>query len=328
MKKCYITGSGGFIGSNIVARCLKLGWDVTGIDNFSGSKREMADPKRYEKLPGKYKIVEADINETDLLEKLFEKGSIVFHLAAVPRVQYSTDFPVKSNHNNITGTLSVLEAARKAGVKRVVYSASSSMFGGEDIPFPTPENTPAKPRSNYALQKYTGLEYCRLFSELYGLETVGLIYYNVFGPGQLTGKKAAYNTVISAFMECTVTGKACRVDGDGSQARDFSYIDDVVDANILAAQKDGKLLGERFNVANGESHSVNEIFDTINGYFGGKLEKEMAPGRLGDPPKSMADVTKAREVLGFESKVGFSSGLRLTYDWWQAGRPTEIKVGE
>lgn len=312
-----ITGSAGFIGSNLVEACLRKGWDVLGIDNFSGGSAEMSKPERYSNLLGKYKFYEADVCETEYFIGLIEKHNteIIFHLAALPRVSFSTDHPLESNYNNINGTLSVLEAAKKVGIKRVVYSASSSMYGGENIMFPTPETTPAHPKSNYALQKYTGLEYCRLFSELYGLDTISLIYFNVCGKYQRAN--SAYATVIPAFFECAANGKLCRIDGDGGQSRDFTHVDNVVHANILAAEYDDKLMGDMFNIANGETHSVNEVFDIINLFYDGNVKSYKATARLGDPRKSHADISKAVRVLGYNPIVGFDEGMKLTSQWWR-----------
>ncbi|KKK47035.1 hypothetical protein LCGC14_3159260, partial [marine sediment metagenome] len=283
-KIVLITGSCGFIGSNLVKACLKKGWEVIGVDNFSGSSAEMSEPERYSNLLGKYKFYEADVCETEYFTGLVEKHNpeVIFHLAALPRVSFSTDYPLESNHNNITGTLSVLEAARKVGVKRVVYSASSSMYGGESIPFPTPETTPAHPKSNYALQKYTGLEYCRLFSELYVLDTCSLIYFNVFGPGQLAG--GSYSTVIPAFFHSALNDESCRIDGKtGDQSRDFCYVSNIVDANILASENKRAFCGDAFNIANGETHSVLEVYHQVKKIFCKDLKKHHVSRRLGDP---------------------------------------------
>jgi len=319
--KVVITGSAGFIGSNLVEACLKKGWDVVGIDNLSGGSDEMADPVRVAHLPGHYMFLKEDMNNTDKMTNIFLDIDVVFLLAALPRVSFSTDFPIESHHNNATGTLSVLEAARKANVKRVVYSASSSMYGGSDIEFPTPETTPAKPKSNYALQKHVGLEYCRLYSELYGLDTVSLIYFNVFGPLQRTGSNAAYNTVVTAFMDCAIKGESCRVDGDGLQSRDLCYVDNVVQANILAAIHPDKLMGDTFNIACGETHSVIDVFNKVKELNGGVLEKHHVAPRLGDPRKSHADISKAVSVLGYKPEVKLEEGLDRTWDWWQNGCP-------
>lgn len=313
MRVC-VTGSAGFIGSNLVEACLEKGWDVVGIDNLSNGSWEMANPERFKHLPGSYRFRELDINDTELLKEIFYVDSTVFHLAAQPRVQFSTDYPIESNYNNINGTVSVLEAAKFCAVKRVVYSASSSMYGGENIPFPTPETTPAHPRSNYALQKYTGLEYCRLFSELYGLDTISLIYFNVMGKYQRAN--SAYATVIPAFFNNSVTGAKCRIDGPGTQVRDFCHVDNVVQANILAATSDKTFVGDKFNIACGEHHSVLDVYNRVKELSDNDLEKYHVKSRLGDPIKSHADILKARSILGYEPKIKFDEAMRLTSQWW------------
>lgn len=323
--KAVVTGSAGFIGSNLIEELLKRGDDVIGIDNLSTGSKEMAEPMRFIDLPGRYTFIQKDINETAYLVDILKshQTEFVFHLAALPRVQFSTDFPIESNMNNVCGTLSVLQAAEKAGVRRVVYSASSSMYGGENIPFPTPETVPAHPRSNYALQKYTGVEYCRLFSELYGLDTVSLIYFNAYGPFQRAG--SAYATVVPAFFDAAVNGKSCRIDGDGLQSRDLCYVDNVVQANILAAECKDFLGGEKFNIACGETHSVLKVYEMVKKLLAIDLPKHHEPSRLGDPRKSHADISKAQTTLGYEPLVDFDEGMRNTARWWLAGCPTEIK---
>lgn len=318
--KVVITGSAGFIGSNLVDKCLDLGWNVRGIDNFATGYREMADPVRLANKKGKYSFVEADITDVDRMTELFVGREVVFHLAALPRVSFSIDHPLKADYANIYGTLSVLEAARKAGIRRVVFSCSSSVYGGV-AQFPTPETATPTPKSPYALHKQAGAEYCRLYSELHGLETCSLLYFNVFGPYQRAN--SAYATVIPAFFEAAMNGKACRIDGDGEQSRDFCYVDNVVEANILAAIHSGRLMGDRFNIACGESYSVNQVFDAIQELMGHKLDKINAPPRLGDPRKSLADITKAREILGYESKVRFYDGMKLCSEWWLKGCPNK-----
>lgn len=316
--KVAIVGSAGFIGSNLVEACLKNKWQVVGVDNFATGFREMADPARFLDLPGSYNFFELDMCDTNNLLRAFSGCEVVFLLAALPRVSFSIDHPLEANKANVEGTLSVLEAARKAGVKRVVFSCSSSVYGGV-AQFPTPETAPPSPKSPYALHKQTGMEYCRLYSELHGLETCGLLYFNVFGPHQRTG--GAYSTVIPAFFEAAVQDKSCRIDGDGWQSRDFCYVSNVVQANILAAEHTGQLFGERFNIANGGTYSVNQVYEEIKKLFAIDLKKHHVDPRLGDPRKSHADVTKARKVLGYDPQVDFYEGMKKTSEWWLAGCP-------
>ena len=319
--KVLITGVGGFIASNLATKCMSLGWEIIGVDDLSTGHMEMASPMRYTG-PGYYSFKKMDINDTKLLTELARGCDVIFHLAALPRVSFSVDHPLESHQANATGTLSVLEAARKSDVKRVIFSCSSSVFGGVSE-FPTKENTPMRPISPYALQKATGLEYCRLYSELYGLETVSLLYYNILGPHQRSD--SAYATVIPAFMEAAIKGKECIIHGTGEQSRDFTFVGDAVNANILAAEHSDPLLGEKFNIACEETHSVLEIYEKINKLAGGTLTKRHEPRRAGDPMKSLASISRARQMLLYEPKFDIDSALKITWDWWKAECP--IKFG-
>ena len=316
--KVAVTGSAGFIGSNLVEACLRKGWDVIGIDNLSTGFDEMADPVRFISLPGAYSFLKLDINKTHELHRAIIGCQVVFHLAALPRVSFSIDHPMDANEANITGTLSVLEAARMSGVKRVVFSCSSSVYGGV-AEFPTPETAAPSPKSPYALHKQAGAEYCRLYSELHGLETCSLLYFNVFGRYQRAN--SAYATVIPAFFEAGMQGRSCRIDGDGGQSRDFCHVDNVVQANLLAAEHKGKLLGDRFNIANGDNISVNEAYEEIRKLLAIDLKKHHVAPRLGDPRKSHADISKARDILGYNPQVDFYQGMKATAEWWLSGCP-------
>jgi nucleoside-diphosphate-sugar epimerase len=317
--KVAITGSAGFIGSNLVDACLDLGWDVIGIDNFSTGFLEMAYPSRFLKSLGKYRFYDLDINDTIQLSNVLSDREVVFHFAALPRVSFSIDSPMEADHANIHGTLSVLEASRQAGVRRVVFSGSSSVYGGV-AEFPTPESALPSPKSPYALHKQAGAEYCRLYSELHGLDTVVLLYFNVFGKYQRAN--SAYATVIPAFFEAAMEGKSCRVDGDGGQSRDFCHVDNVVYANILASINDNKFVGDRFNIACGKHYSVNKVWETISKLLSIPLKKHNVEPRLGDPRKSHADISKATKILGYNSRVEFEEGMKLTSQWWLKGCPT------
>jgi nucleoside-diphosphate-sugar epimerase len=318
--KVAITGSAGFIGSNLVDACLDKCWHVVGIDNFATGCKEMADPIRFVNKPGKYTLANFDINETKDLAKAFAGCETVFHLAALPRVSYSIDYPLEANEANITGVLSVLEAARTSGVKRVVFSCSSSIYGGV-AEFPTTELAPASPKSPYALHKQAGAEYCRLYSELHGLQTVSLLYFNVFGKFQRSN--SAYATVIPAFFDAAMNGKSCRIDGDGEQSRDFCHVENVVQANILAAEYEKQLMGDRFNIATGNTYTVNDVYDQVKSLLKIKLKKHNVPPRLGDPRKSHADISKAKTILGYKPIIEFEDGMRLTAGWWLSGCQTK-----
>lgn len=318
-----VTGAAGFLGSNLTHELVRMGYDVIGIDNFSTGDPKMVTKERFNKLDGTFEFVKLDVNKTKLLSDIITSGSVILHLSALPRVSFSTDYPLESNHNNITGTLSVLEAARRSSAKRVVYSASSSMYGGDNIPFPTPEIVQARPRSNYALQKYTGLEYCRLFSELYGLDTCSLVYFNLFGRGQLANN--AYAGAIPSFFSSAVNNDFCRIDGTGENSRDWTHVNNAVHANILAAAYPNQLNGEHFNIGCGECYSVNEVLNVVEEYTRKKLNVKHASPRLGDPKKSHADINKAKKVLGYTVQVGFREGMRLTAQWWLSGCPITIE---
>lgn len=315
-----ITGSAGFIGSNLVEECLRKGWDVVGIDNFATGFIEMAKPDRLLDLPGKYRFCEIDINDTNALCRELPGTDVVFHLAALPRVSFSIDEPIKANEANVSGTLSVLEASRLAKVKRVIFSCSSSVYGGVSE-FPTPETAPASPKSPYALHKQTGAEYCRLYSELHGLETCSLLYFNVFGKYQRAG--SAYSTVIPAFFKAAMNGDSCRIDGDGEQSRDFCHISNVVQANILAAEYPMKLMGDRFNIANGDTYTINQAYEEIKKLLAVDLKKHHVESRLGDPRKSQAKILKAQSILGYKPTIDFYEGMKLTSQWWLSGCPVK-----
>lgn len=319
--KVAITGAAGFIGSNLVEACLDLGWDVVGIDNFATGHRDMADPQRVAHRPGKYTFFEADLCERGVPNNLFKDCEVVFHMAALPRVSFSVEHPLEADRGNIFCTLNVLEGAKTAGVRRVIFSGSSSVYGGVGT-FPTPESTEAKPKSPYALHKQAGAEYCRLYSELFGLDTVTLLYFNVFGKYQRAD--SAYATVIPAFFDAGINGKSCRIDGDGEQSRDFCHVENVVRANILAAMSPNEFAGTRFNVACGDHNTVNDVYERVNmllGFAPGKLGKHHAPARLGDPRKSHASIEKAGKILGYKPLIKFEEGMRLTAQWWLKGCP-------
>ena len=316
--KIILTGAAGFVGSNLSKELVKKSHNVVGIDNLSTGLRENCCPARFLNLPGTFRFIEKDITSGDLY-KDFDGADVCLHLAARAKVQFSTDFPIESNRANIDGTLNVLEAARKAGLKRVIFSSSSSIYGGTSIKFPTPEDERPMPRSNYALQKLAGEHYCRLFSELYSLDTVCLRYFNICGPGSRLGE--AYSALIPVIMNAAVNGGTVNINGDGSIQRDYTPISNVVQANILAAEHPNKLNGECFNIACGQSHTINQVYEKICGLSGKKIPVTYGPARKGDPVKSHADISKARRVLGYEPLVGFEESMETTYNWWESGCP-------
>lgn len=290
-KIAVITGGAGFIGSHLATALLAGGYSVTVVDNLSGGKRE--------KVPKGAAFFQMDVNDTEALAKVMVGADFVFHLAALPRVQYSIEHPIETNRANVDGTISVLKAAQDAGVTRVIYSASSSAYGDQKV-MPLTEGMPANPKSPYGLQKYIGELYCRLFSEVYGLQTVSLRYFNVYGSG--ASAEGAYALVIAKFLQQRALGKPITITGDGTQTRDFTHMRDVVRANILAAhsQKVGK--GEVINIGTGQNVSVSSIAELIGGPV-----KHIAP-RL-EPHDTLADRTRAKKLLGWEPSVSFEDGI-------------------
>ena len=276
-EKVVVTGGEGFIGTHLCKALADMGFDVVSVDIKSGK----------------------DIRDTALMREMFKGATYVFHTAALPRVPYSIEHPQETNDHNVTGTLSVLVAARDAGVKKVIYSASSSAYGDQDT-MPLVETMDARPKSPYALQKYAGELYCRLFSEVYSLPTVSLRYFNVYGPG--ASAEGAYALVIAKFLKQRQEGKLMTITGDGKQTRDFTHVRDVVRANILAAQAEKVGKGEVINIGAGKNASVNDIAELVGG------EVEHIEARL-EPHDTLADNSLARKLLGWEPKISLEEGI-------------------
>ena len=286
MKKAIVTGGAGFIGSNLVDKLIEQGVEVTILDNLSTGKEENINPKT--------KFINCDIStasETDMLFYI-NGADVVFHLAALARVQPSIEDPISFNEVNVKGTLNVLLAAHKAKVKRVVYSASSSCYG-DATKFPTPEEHSTNPLSPYGLQKYVGEQYCKMFSEVYNLDTVSLRYFNVYG--ERMNLEGAYCLVLGIFAQKMLEGKPLTINNDGEQRRDFTYVGDVVEANILAATHKEPLNGEAFNIGNGKEFTVNEIADMLGG------EKQYG-NKVIEPFRTLADNSKALLMLNWDPK--------------------------
>jgi UDP-glucose 4-epimerase len=290
MKK-VVVGGAGFIGSTLAKALLDAGHEVHVVDNLSGGKRE--------NIPSTAIFHEMDMNDTAALTEVFKGAEHVFHLAALPRVQYSIEHPIETNHANIDGTLSVLVAAKDAKVKKVLYSASSSAYGNQEV-MPLVETMPAHPISPYGLHKYVGELYCRLFSEVYGLPTVSLRYFNVYGPG--ASAEGAYALVIAKFFKQRLEGTPMTITGDGTQTRDYTHVRDVVRANILAAESPNVGKGDVVNIGAGNNASVNKIAELI----GGRAE-HIAP-RL-EPHDTLADNSLAKKLLGWEPQVTLEEGI-------------------
>jgi UDP-glucose 4-epimerase len=305
-----VTGGAGFIGSSLVRALLARGDTVRVIDNFfSGRRENLAD------VAARVDLVEGDILDPAALAKAVQGVEVVFHQAAIPSVPRSLAQPVASHEANATGTLRVLEAARHAGVRRVVYAASSSAYG-ETPTLPKIETMAPAPLSPYAAAKLAGEQYCQVYARAFGLETVCLRYFNVFGPRQ--DPASEYAAVIPRFITGALAGKSLTIYGDGTQSRDFCFIDNTVEANLRAAAAAGaSVSGRVFNVACGAATSLNQVVDLISGMVGRRLEVKREPARVGDVKHSLADIGEARQRLGYEGAIAFAEGLRRTFDWYR-----------
>ncbi len=307
-----VTGGAGFIGSNLVASLLAAGHRVRVLDNFlTGSRENLAGLA--ERYGDAYELVEGDLRDLALTQSAAEGVEYVLHQGALPSVPRSVADPVLSSEINVGGTLSLLVAARDAGVRRVIFAASSSAYG--DTPqLPKCESMTPNPKSPYAAQKLAGEHYMRIFYEVYGLETVSLRYFNVFGPKQ--DPASTYAAVIPRFITAVLTGTAPTVYGDGLQTRDFTYIDNVVRVNLLACEAPKDACGKVFNVACEVRVSLLEILEIIYGLAGGRVPPRFEPPRPGDVRDSLADISLARDLLGYEPTVPFPEGLSRTFDFF------------
>jgi len=306
MPTAVVTGGAGFIGSNLSRELVRRGWQVRVLDNFSTGKKGNLEGVEAE-------IFEADITDLEATRTVMQGADYVFHQAALPSVPRSIADPVASNRNNIDGTLNVLVAARDAKVKRLVYAASSSAYGNADAEYKS-EELPARPLSPYALTKFVGEQYCRLFTRLYGLETVALRYFNVFGPRQ--DPQSEYAAVIPRFVTAMLRGESPVIYGDGEQSRDFTFVANNVEANILAATAE-QGAGEVINIACGSNVSLNRLAELINAELGTDLKPRYEPSRPGDVRHSKASVRKAKELIGYEPLVSFEEGLKETIRWYR-----------
>ncbi len=308
MAVYVVTGGAGFIGSNIVRRLLAEENEVRVVDDLSTGHRS-----NLEEVTDRMAFYEGSILDAMLLDEAMDGAEYVLHQAALASVQRSVNDPVASNEANVNGTLGVLEAARRCGVKRVVYASSSSLYG--DVPtLPKHEEMAPQPRSPYAVSKLTGEYYCRAFASVYGMETVSLRYFNVFGPHQ--DPASQYAAVIPIFVNCILEGRNPTVFGDGEQSRDFTYVEDVVTANLQAATAPGAA-GEYMNLGCGGRHSLNELLDLLQSIIGRQVEPIYAEARAGDVKHSQADISKAARIIGYEPQVSFEEGLRRTVAYYR-----------
>src|SRR6266481_5207827 len=315
MAKYLVTGAAGFIGSSLVRALLERGDEVRGIDNFSTGRRE-----NLTEMLSRIDFREADICDLDAMHKACAGVDFVLHQAAIPSVPKSVLDPLGSNRANIDGTVNVLVAARDAKVKRVVYAASSSAYG-DTTTLPKREDMPPKPISPYAVAKLASEYYMTSFYRCYGLETVCLRYFNIFGPRQ--DPTSPYSGVLAKFITQMLAGEQPTIFGDGAQSRDFTYIDNTVAANLLAAKAPAaQAAGQVFNVATGERFDLNQTFQLLKKIIGYKGDVKYAADRAGDVKHSLADLSRTEKHLGYKPKVNFEEGLRRTVDWYRGQHQT------
>lgn len=303
-----VTGGAGFIGSNICRRLVKDGHKVRVVDNLSTGFIENLDDIRQD-----IELVIDDMGKKNIIPFLMNNIDVVLHQGAISSVPRSVDDPETTHINCVDATFNLLMGAKEAGIKRFVYAASSSAYGTGQSSWKT-ESQPTSPQSPYAVAKLVGEYYCKVFYEIYGLETISLRYFNVFGPYQ--NPKSQYAAAIPAFVTSILNDKSPKVYGDGEQSRDFTYIDNVVNANILAATVE-KTQGEVINIACGAKVTVNEIIAIINYYLAKNISTNYVPERPGDVKHTLADIEKAKEVIGYEPTVSFKTGLMDTIEWYK-----------
>ncbi len=305
--KVLVTGGGGFIGSNLVRALVERGDEVRVLDNFStGNRANLAE------LAADVELVEGELRSYERVHAATRGTEIVFHQGALPSVPRSVHDPLTTSAVNVEGTLNVLLAARDEGVRRVVFASSSSVYGSAGE-LPRVETANPDPISPYGVSKLAAERFCVSFSRVYPLETVALRYFNVFGPNQ--DPTSQYAAVVPRFITAIADGRSVPIYGDGEQRRDFTYVANIVEANLLAAEAHG-VSGAVLNVATGRSTTVNELAEAIGSLFGRSVDREERPERTGDIRDSWADVTRARELLGWEPRIGLEEGLRLAAEFF------------
>lgn len=305
--KYLVTGGAGFIGSNIVKELLQQRQEVVALDNFSTGKRENILP--FIKTPG-FTMIEGDLRSFHIVRSAVKGVDYILHQGALPSVPRSINDPITTNDVNILGMLNILEAAKEFEVKRVVVASSSSIYGNSEN-LPKIESMPVNPLSPYALTKYAQERYCQIFSQIYGLETVSLRYFNVFGPNQ--DPNSQYSAVIPKFIRLIKNGVEPVIYGDGTQSRDFTFVENNVWANIQACVAP-QVAGEVINIACGERYTLIDLVNMINEILGTNIEPKFASDRTGDVKHSLAGIEKAQVMLGYEVKVGFKEGLERTIE--------------
>jgi len=307
--KYLVTGGAGFIGSNIVSELLRQGQQVVVLDNFATGKREnILTLMKNENLT----MIEGDLRSFHIVRSAVKGVDYILHQGALPSVPRSINDPITSNDVNILGMLNILEAAKEFGVKRVITASSSSIYGNSET-LPKVENMPVNPLSPYALTKYAQERYCQIFSQIYGLETVALRYFNVFGPNQ--DPTSQYSAVIPKFIKLIMADKEPVIYGDGSQSRDFTFVENNVWANIQACTAP-KAAGEVINIACGERYTLIDLVNMINEILGKNIEPKFEKDRAGDVKHSLAGIDKAKDLLGYEVRVGFNEGMSRTVEYF------------
>ncbi|MCB2203160.1 SDR family oxidoreductase [bacterium] len=306
--KVLITGGGGFIGSNLVEEFVNRGHDVSVLDNFSTGKRE--NLTEYE---DHIELIEGDIRSFHVVNRAVEGMEVILHQAALPSVPRSINDPITTNEVNVVGTLNILEAARSHGVRRIVYASSSSVYG-DNPTLPKVETMVPVPLSPYAVSKLTGENYCRVYAELYGLETVALRYFNVFGPRQ--DPSSQYSAVIPKFINLMMKEVAPKIYGDGEQSRDFTFVKNVVSANILAATKEA-VVGKAINCATHGQVTLNQLVMLLNRILGTTIVPEYAESRPGDIKHSYADIELLKRCTGYSPIVEFETGIEKTVRYYR-----------
>ena len=312
MAKVLVTGGGGFIGSNLVRALLARGDDVRVLDNFAtGSRGNLLD------VWDEIELVEGDLRSYERVHAATRGVELVFHQGALPSVPRSVQDPLTTSAVNVEGTLNVLLAARDEGVRRVIAASSSSVYGNSGT-LPRIESSPPDPESPYGVAKLAAERYCVAFSRVYDIETVVLRYFNVFGPRQ--DPTSQYAAVVPLFITAVAAGEPVSIDGDGTQSRDFTFVENVVDGNLLAADA-ADASGAVLNVATGSQTTILQLADTIGELVGRPVEKEFRPPRAGDVHHSWADVGEARRVIGFEPRISLREGLQRAVDWFLEREP-------
>jgi nucleoside-diphosphate-sugar epimerase len=314
MDNFLVTGGAGFIGSHIVEALVKRGSRVRVLDNFTTGKKENIAP-----FLERIELIEGDIREFETCRKAVQGVDYVLHQAALPSVPRSLKDPILVNEVNVTGTLNLLWASHSAKVRRLVFASSSSVYG-DTQKLPQQEGREGRPLSPYALSKLIGEKYCQLFYKVYGLETISLRYFNIFGPRQ--DPSSQYAAVIPLFVTRIFSGERPRIFGDGEQSRDFTYVENAMEANLRAAEAPAAALGGAFNIACGEPTTVNAVVDEINRFAGTSIESIHVDPRPGDIRHSFADIGRARSILRFDPKIRFRVGLETTVAWYR-GRSTD-----